>query len=119
MRATRCTKPTEQFLCGKVHGKVIKEIILDPRSTHAFMDLSCAEKFGPHVFDTTCYVELTNGTFVRPYGVKERCHFEFMSTTERLTLYVMEVHILYGIILGLIWLRADNAKGKFGNGSQP
>ena len=34
-RAMRCAKPSEQFLCGKVNGKVVKEIILDLRNTHA------------------------------------------------------------------------------------
>ena len=112
----QCTKPSEQFLCEKVNGKIVKEIILHPSSTHALMDLSCAHKLGLHVSNTTCHVELADGIFVRPCGVAKRCHFEFASTTESLKFYVMEACSSYEIILGLNWLRAVDADGKFGKG---
>ena len=51
--------------------------------------------------DTACHIELANGTFARPYGVTKQCHFEFMSITESLEFYVMEVCSSYEIILGL------------------
>ena len=53
---------------------------------------------------------------MRPYGVTERRHFEFASIAESLKFYVMEARSSYEIILGLNWLRAVDADGKFGKG---
>ena len=78
------------------------------------MDLSCAQKLGLHVSDTTYHVELVDGTFVRPYGFTKRCHFEFASTAESLKFYVIEARRSYEVFLGLNWLRAVDAEGKFG-----
>ena len=66
--------------------------------------------------DTTYHVELTDGTFVRPYDVTKRCHLKFASIVEILKFYVMEACSSYEVILGLNWLRAVNADGKFGKG---
>ena len=108
--------PSEQFLCGKVNGKVVKETIPHPSSTHALMDLSCARKLCLYRFDTTCYVELADGTFARLYRVTEKRHFEFVSIAKSVKSYVMEAHSSYEVILGLNWLRAVNVDGKFGKG---
>ena len=113
-KAMRCVIPADQFVTGKVDGKDVTKIIIDPGSTHSLIDWACARKLGLHVNKgARFHIELANGQLEKPKGITDACHFTLSHTIVDIKFCVVDACGPYETILGLDWLKVVDAKGCF------